>query len=88
MKFVLFYELAAGGMPKVMENYPAHAARLREFHERGVLLMAGPLGNPAEGALAVFTVREAAEEFVASDPFVTNGVVGNWRLMEWQEALA
>ncbi len=31
---------------------------------------------------------EAAEEFVAGDPFVTNGVVGRWRIVEWREALA
>ena len=87
MKFVVFYELAENGMPKVMENYAAHSARLHEFHARGVLLMAGPLGNPPEGALAIFTTREAAEEFVPGDPFVLNGVVGKWRIVEWQEAL-
>jgi hypothetical protein len=88
MKIVMFYELAADGMSKVMENYEAHSARLHEFHARGVLLMAGPLGNPPEGALAIFTAREAAEEFIAGDPFVVNGVVAKWRLVEWQEALA
>ncbi len=88
MKFVLFYELAAGGLSNVMEHYAAHSTRLNDFHARGVLLMAGPLGNPPEGALAIFTTREAAEEFVAGDPFVTNGVVGNRRIVEWQEALA
>jgi Uncharacterized protein conserved in bacteria len=88
MKFVMFYESAADGRSKVTENYAAHAARLREFHARGVLLMAGPLGNPPEGALAIFTSREAAEEFIEGDPFVMNGVVGKWRIVEWQEALA
>lgn len=88
MKIVMFYELAADGLSKVMEHYEAHAARLREFHARGVLLMAGPLGNPPEGALAIFTERAAAEEFIAGDPFVTNGVVSKHRLVEWQEALA
>ena len=87
MKIVMFYELAADGMSKVMENFPGHRSRLDEFHARGVLLMAGPLGNPPEGALGIFTTREAAEEFVAGDPFVLNGVVAKWRLVEWQEAL-
>ncbi|HUR81164.1 MAG TPA: hypothetical protein VM733_10380 [Thermoanaerobaculia bacterium] len=48
----------------------------------------GPLGNPPEGALGIFTTREAAEEFVQGDPFVANGVVGKWRIVQWQEALA
>ena len=85
MKIVMFYELAPDGLQKAMANYEAHRARLNEFHARGGLLMAGPLGNPPEGALGVFTDREAAEEFVRGDPFVVNGVVGKWRLVEWAE---
>jgi uncharacterized protein len=88
MKIVVFYELAEDGFARIPANYDGHVARLNEFHARGVLLMAGPLGNPPEGALSVFTERAAAEEFVAGDPFVVNGVVGKWRLVEWNESLA
>jgi uncharacterized protein len=83
MKVLMFYEMAPNGMAKAMENFPAHRARLEAFHARGVLLGAGPLGNPPEGALGMFTTRAAAEEFVAGDPFVLNGVVSKWRLVEW-----
>lgn len=88
MKVVMFYELAQDGLSKAMTHFPAHRARLDEFHARGVLLMAGPFANPADGALGVFTSREAAEEFIEGDPFVVNGVVGKWRLQEWNEVLA
>jgi uncharacterized protein YciI len=88
MKIVVFYELAEDGLSKVTENFPAHSARLREFHARGVLLMAGPLGNPPEGALSIFTARQDAEEFIEGDPFVTSGAVRKWRIVEWQEGLA
>jgi uncharacterized protein YciI len=47
--------------------------------------MRGVFANPQEGALIVFTTREAAEEFVRSDPFVSNGVVRSWRVYEWNE---
>ena len=30
-------------------------------------------------------VREAVEDFVATDPFVEHGVVGSWRVREWNE---
>ena len=50
--------------------------------------MAGPFANPMEGSMALFTTREAAEEFVAGDPFVTEGAVSGWTLREWNEALA
>jgi uncharacterized protein YciI len=88
MKFVMFYEVAPDGLAKVAANYEAHRARLNEFYARGVLLLAGPLGNPPEGAMSVFTTREAAEEFAQGDPFVLNGVVSKWRLVEWAEAFS
>src|SRR3712207_7940284 len=49
--------------------------RSDEFHARGTLLMVGTFGDPrTEGSMAIFTTRESAEEFVADDPFVRNGV--------------
>ena len=86
MKIVSFYEMVPGALSKVMTHFPAHRARLDEFHARGVLLAAGPLGNPPEGAMAVFTTREAAEQFIQGDPFVTYGLVSKWRLVEWNTA--
>jgi len=88
VKVVMSYEVAPDGLPKARENFPGHRARLDEFHERGVLLMAGAYANPMEGALAVFTSREAAEEFIQGDPFVIHGVVSKWSLREWNEVLA
>jgi hypothetical protein len=86
MKIVSFYEVAADALPKLMEHFPAHSARLDEFHQRGVLVAAGPLGNPPEGAMAIFTSRAAAEEFIKGDPFVTAGLVSSFRLVEWDAA--
>lgn len=43
--------------------------------------------NPSDGALAVFTTRADAERFAAADPFVTEGLVGGWRMLRWREAL-
>ena len=88
MKVVVFYELAPDGLAKAQANLPGHRARLAEFHARGVLLMAGPFANPAEGALAIFTSRGAADAFIADDPFVTSGAVGKYTLKDWNEGLA
>ena len=50
--------------------------------------MIGPFANALEdGAMGIFTTREAAEEFVRGDPFVLHGVVRNWTIREWNEAL-
>jgi uncharacterized protein YciI len=88
MKVLMFYETAPEGMAKARENFPAHRARLDEFQKRGLVLMAGPYGNPPVGALGVFTSREAAEEFVKGDPFVQNGVVAKVYFHDWNEVLA
>jgi len=88
MKILMFYQTAPDGLPKARQHFPAHRARLDEFHKRGVLLMAGPYGNPPVGALGVFTTREAAEEFVKEDPFVLHGVVAQYHFDEWNEVLA
>ena len=87
MKCVVFYETAPDGLPKAATYFPAHKARLDQFAERGTLLMVGTWANPAEGALAIFTTRDAAEEFVKDDPFVLNGVVSKVTLKDWNEIL-
>jgi uncharacterized protein YciI len=83
MKILSFYEVAPGAGAGLKAHFPEHRARLDDFHARGLLIDAGPLGNPPEGAMAIFPTREAAEEFIAGDPFVTNGLVSSYRLVEW-----
>ena len=86
--FVTFYEVDPDATDLLPVHYPAHRARVDEFHARGDLLMVGTFANPIEeGAMGVFRTREAAEEFVAGDPFVTSGAVGTWYLREWNEIL-
>ena len=88
MKYVLFYESGDDVLAKAPLHFEAHSARGQEFHERGQMLMYGPFGDPQrEGSMAVFTTREAAEEFAEGDPFVLNGVVRSWQIREWEEAL-
>lgn len=87
MKYVMQYEVAADAGAKLKELFPAHRARLDEFHRHGTLLLAGPVGNPPDGALGVFTTREAAEAFAQGDPFVVNGAVAKWSVKPWNEVL-
>jgi hypothetical protein len=83
---VVFYESGDDTLAKAPAHFPAHRARLDEFHARGTLLMVGLFGDPRkEGSMAIFTTREAAEEFVKDDPFVVNGVISRWYLREWDD---
>lgn len=86
MKYVSFYDVAPDALPKLMEHFPAHRARLDEFHARGDLIAAGPLGQPPTSAMGIFPSKDAAEAFVKDDPFVLNGLVSNWRIVEWNAA--
>ena len=86
-KYVLFYESGDDLETKAPLHFPAHSAHGHAFHERGALVAYGPFADPqAEGSMAVFTSRAAAEEFARDDPFVANGVVRNWTIREWNEA--
>jgi uncharacterized protein len=87
MKYVLFYESADDVAATAPLYFAAHQARWREFRDRGCLLLIGPFTDRT-GAMSVFTTRAAAEEFVAGDPFVLNGVIKNWYIREWLEAIA
>jgi uncharacterized protein YciI len=89
VKYVLFYDSADDVLSKAPLHFPAHRARLDDFHARGSLLMVGTFANPQEeGSMAIFTTRESADEFVRGDPFVLNGVVRNWYIREWDEVLS
>lgn len=87
MKYVLFYESADDVATLAPLHFAAHRQRWIDFHSRGSLLLVGPFSDQ-RGAMAVFTTREAAEEFATGDPFVTNGVIQSWSIREWNEALA
>jgi uncharacterized protein YciI len=87
VKYVLIYESPEDlDMDELRAQFPAHRARWSVFQDQGTLLLIGPYAN-REGALAVFTTREAAEEFAATDPFVLNGLVARWHIQAWNEAL-
>ena len=50
MKYVLLYDLADGARPSIPQHYPAHRARLDEFHARGDLLLVGTFSDGEVGA--------------------------------------
>jgi hypothetical protein len=87
-RYVVFYESADDVGSRAPPVFPAHSARLREFRDRGALLMVGTFADPQqEGSMVIFDTREAAEEFVGGDPFVLEDVVRDWIIREWNEAV-
>jgi len=83
---VVLYESADDVATRAPAHFPAHKARLDEFHAAGDLVLVGTFGDPqAQGSMAVFTSREAAVKFVEGDPFVLNGVVRRHEIRDWNE---
>jgi uncharacterized protein len=88
MRYVLFYESADDMLPLAREHFPAHRARWQSYLDTGTLTGIGTFGDPQrEGSMAIFSSREAAEEFASGDPFVKCGVVRRWYIRAWDDVL-
>ncbi|MGH3548483.1 MAG: YciI-like protein [Pseudonocardiaceae bacterium] len=85
MHSLLFYDYVEDIVERRAPFREAHLALVSEAHERGVLLMAGALAEPVDGAVFVFTTddRSVVENIVASDPYVREGLVKAWRIRPW-----
>ncbi len=83
--FALLYDVVDGFVEKRTPYRPAHLAAVRDAHARGELVLAGALGDPADGALLVFRAdgAEPVERFAAADPYVVSGLVTRWRVRPW-----
>jgi uncharacterized protein len=49
LRYVVFYESADNVMSKAPPVYPRHVARLKEFRDRGDLLLVGTFGPASRG---------------------------------------
>jgi len=84
--YALFYEQL---VPDFVERRAAfreeHLRLARESHARGELQLGGALADPADAALLVFRAEdpEVPSEFARRDPYVSNGLVGAWRVRPW-----
>ena len=89
MKYVLLYTSADDVMSKAPLHYEAHVAWADQFEARGELLQIGTFEDPqTQGSMAIFATQEAAEAFVADDPFVLEGIVASHEIRAWDDALA
>lgn len=85
MECVVLYSMRQGAeRAQVLEVYPRHKAYYEAFKaDGGGLVALGPFPpNPVAGSMGLFTNREDAERFVASDPFVTEGLA-EAHVLDW-----
>lgn len=68
-RYVLFYDYTADVLEKRDPHRAGHLGLLKEMSAEGRILFGGAFSEPVDGAMVVFTDREAAEEFKARDPY-------------------
>ena len=85
MHYLLLYDVVPEYAARRVPFRAAHFAYAAPFLERGELVLGGALANPIDGAVLLFKGDgpAVAEQFAASDPYVLNGLVTQWRVREW-----
>ena len=89
MHYILFYDFVDGFLEKRAGVRGVHLEHIRKAFERGELVLAGALADPADGGVVIFrgTAPGAAEAFAKADPYVLNGLVASWRVRKWMTVI-
>ena len=85
MHYLLIYDLADDYLERRHAFRTDHLDLARKAQERGEIVLAGALTDPADKAVLLFEANspEPAERFAASDPYVENGLVKSWTVRAW-----
>ena len=85
MHYLLTYDLAPDYLERRGEFRDAHLKLAWEAQERGELVLAGALAEPADHAVLVFdcATPEPVQLFAAQDPYVTQGLVRAFHVRQW-----
>jgi uncharacterized protein YciI/heme-degrading monooxygenase HmoA len=82
--YALFYEVVDNFIDRRVPFRQEHLRLANEARERGEIIFAGALAEPAS-ALIVFHVddKTKVESFARNDPYVQNGLVKKWEVRPW-----
>ena len=83
--WLLLYDLVDDYLDRRAPLRPEHLSLAEAAHERGELVMAGALAEPADRAVFVFRAEDAgaAKAFAEADPYVREGLVRSWQVRPW-----
>nr|WP_229429923.1 YciI-like protein [Massilia sp. ZL223] len=79
------YDLAPDYLERRAEFRNEHLKLAWEAQQRGELVLAGALAEPADHAVLVFDcdTPEPVQLFAARDPYVTHGLVKAFHVRQW-----
>jgi uncharacterized protein YciI len=83
--FALFYDVVDDFVARRAPFRAEHLRLAGEAHNRGDMVLAGALVEPADTALIIFHCADKyiAEDFARRDPYVVNGLVKKWSVRPW-----
>jgi uncharacterized protein YciI len=89
MHFLLIYDVVDDYVQRRGAFRAEHLSLIQKAHDRGELVMAGALADPADGAVLVFRgpSPQPAESFAQADPYVRNGLIKHWRVRVWNTVI-
>jgi uncharacterized protein YciI len=85
MKAVVIGEPSGVTMETIMNVYPRHKVIVDKYIAKNEVIGIGPFNNL--GNMAIFKTRVAAEKFVTEDPFILEGIVKSFVILDWDDAL-
>ena len=83
--YALFYDVVDNFVARRTPYRDEHLRLAREARQRGELVLAGALSDPADRALLIFRApdKRVAEDFARGDPYVANSLVTRWEVRSW-----
>ncbi len=83
--FALLYEVVDDFVARRPPFRADHLRLAGEAHNRGDIVLAGALAEPADTALIIFHCadKSVVEDFARRDPYVVNGLVKKWTVRPW-----
>ena len=83
--FLLFYDYVPDHVERRTPFREEHLKLATAAHARGELVLGGAFADTADGAVLVWHTPDVTpvERFVASDPYVKNGLVTRSRIRPW-----
>ena len=89
MHYLLCYELAADYLERRGQFRTEHLQLAWAAQQRGEIIVAGALSDPADMALLMFQgeTPDVAERFAKADPYVINGLVTGYRVRQWNTVI-
>lgn len=85
MHYLLCYDLAPDYLERRGEFRNEHLKLAWDAQERGEIVVAGALSDPADMAVLMFQSEspEVVERFATADPYVIHGLVTGYRVRAW-----